>query len=104
MGEKHYLPNIQSHLGVYGGTEHTIVKKAIIDSKDLTNVYFDISGITSPFVTEYAVKHFNTNKIIFGGDFPFTSFLANHFKVNDAEISESLKNKIFYENFERLFY
>jgi predicted TIM-barrel fold metal-dependent hydrolase len=90
---------IMAHMG---GSDTTIAKKAIVDSKELSNVYFDTSGITTPHVIEYALKYIDSRKIIFGSDEPWCSFRSMYYNIIDANIDDDSKANILYESFNRL--
>ena len=95
-------PNIKVIMAHMGGTDTTICKKAVKDSSDYNNVYFDTSGITTPYIIEYAVDHLGSKRILFGSDAPWCSFNAMYHTVLDAAIPEDDKKNIFTDNFETL--
>lgn len=90
---------IMAHMG---GTDTNVCKKAIIDSRDYDNVYFDTSGITTPYIIEYAVKQIPSTRIMFGSDAPWCSFRAMYYTTMDASIPEQDKENIMYNSFEQL--
>ena len=67
---------------------------------DFENVYSDTSGCRVKLL-EYACETCQ-DKILFGSDFPYLSYRVQMEVVRAAEVSESVKDKIFAHNFERL--
>ena len=61
------FPKISIIMAHMGGTDTTICKAAIDASKLQENIYFDTSGITTPYIIEYAVKStgFTANNVWF---------------------------------------
>jgi predicted TIM-barrel fold metal-dependent hydrolase len=90
---------VMAHMG---GTDTTIVKRALKDAADFQNIFFDTSGITTPHVLEYAVRMIDDRRIIFGSDFPWCSFRAMLANLEDAEIDEKTKQSILLNNFDSL--
>ena len=90
---------IMAHMG---GTDTTVCKKAIKDSRDYDNVYFDTSGITTPYIIEYALKEIPSTRILFGSDAPWCSFRAMYYTVMDANIPEADKYNIMHKSFDGL--
>ena len=83
---------IMAHLGGVSGRALKIIK-------NVSNVWTDISGIGfRNGDVEHAVKILGENRILFGTDIPGCSFSASIGKVNEAEISEIAKEKIFCKN------
>jgi len=68
--------------------------------RDYENVYSDTSG-SRVRLLEYAAESCG-DKIMFGSDYPYLNHRVQMEVVKAAEISESVKNKIFAGNFERL--
>lgn len=97
-------PNIKLIMAHMGGTDTNISMQAIneVNVDNLDNVYFDTSGITTPFIIEYAVKMLGSKQILFGSDIPWCSFKAMFYTVQDAQISSEEKENIFYHNMNRL--
>jgi Tat protein secretion system quality control protein TatD with DNase activity len=95
-------PNIRVIMAHMGGTDTNVCKFAIIESIDYDNIYFDTSGITTPYIIEYAVEHISSRRILFGSDAPWCSFKAMYYTVLDAEIGNQEKQNIFHENFNQL--
>lgn len=87
---------VMAHMG---GTDTTIVRRAIRDAADTENVLFDTSGITTPHVLEYAVSMIDKKRILFGSDYPWCSFRAMLANLEDAEIDEMTKQSILLDNF-----
>lgn len=90
---------IMAHMG---GSDTTIAKKAIVEARELSNLYFDTSGITTPHIVEYALKYIDSRKIIFGSDEPWCSFRSMYYNIIDANIDDTSKANILYESFNRL--
>lgn len=95
-------PKIKVVLAHMGGNDTSIVKKAVHAAKDLSNVYFDTSGISTPYRVEYAVKIIGPDRIIFGSDYPWCSYLGNYYNVQDSLLDEKIIQKIFFDNFKNL--
>jgi predicted TIM-barrel fold metal-dependent hydrolase len=96
-------PDIKVILAHMGGTDTTICKQAIdAASRCNGNVYFDTSGITTPYIIEYACDKLPVTRILFGSDAPWCSFKSMYHTVNDAVISELSKQDILHDNFELL--
>ena len=93
-------PNIKVIMSHMGGTDTTVCKKAIDHAASLYNVYFDTSGITTPYIIEYAVNKLPITRILFGSDMPWCSFNAMIWTVSDAMITRLEKEDIYYNNFE----
>jgi len=95
-------PKINVILAHMGGNDTSIVKKALDASKDVKNIWFDTSGITTPFRIEMAVEKIGADRILFGSDAPWCSFRSIFYGVEDSLLDEKIKNQIFYENFIKL--
>jgi len=93
------FPDIKIILAHMGGNDTSIVKKAVNDAKDLTNVYFDTSGISTPYRVEYAIKIIGSQRIVFGSDYPWCSFRGNFYNIEDSLLNKKEKNNILYKNF-----
>lgn len=96
-------PKIKVIFAHMGGSDTTIIKRALQDSKDIPNIYFDTSGITTPYAIEYAVRIIDIRRILFGSDEPWCSFMSMYYNVADAQISKDHKEMIFSKNFDDLF-
>ncbi len=92
-------PKIKVVLAHMGGNDTSIVKKAVTAATSLSNVFFDTSGISTPYRVEYAVKALGPHRIIFGSDYPWCSFRGNYYNIEDSLLDEKTKHCIFYENF-----
>jgi predicted TIM-barrel fold metal-dependent hydrolase len=95
-------PNIKVICAHMGGTDTGVCKNAIQAARDIDNVYFDTSGITTPYIIEYALTYLPHERILFGSDAPWCSFKAMYHNVVDANIDEAIKYKILYSNFNNL--
>ncbi|KAF6245814.1 amidohydrolase family protein [Nitrosopumilus sp. b2] len=85
-----------------GGNDTSIVKNALDASKNIKNIWFETSGITTPFRIEMAVEKIGAERILFGSDAPWCSFRSIFYGVEDSLLDEKIKNQIFYENFMNL--
>ena len=93
------FPNIKIILAHMGGNDTSIVKKAVHDAKDMNNVYFDTSGISTPYRVEYAIDVIGSKRIIFGSDYPWCSFRGNFYNIEDSLLNKKEKENILYKNF-----
>jgi len=89
-------------LGHMGGNDTSVVKKAVTMSKDIPNVFFETSGISTPFRVEYAVNVLGSSRIMFGSDYPWCSFRGNFYNVEDSLLDEKTKLMILSKNFEKI--
>ena len=96
------FPKTKVVLAHMGGNDTSIVKKAVHAAKDYHNVFFDTSGISTPYRVEYAVKVIGSDRIIFGSDYPWCSYLGNFYNVEDSLLEEKTIQKIFFDNFKKL--
>lgn len=92
-------PKAKVVLAHMGGSDTYIIKKALQDAKDMPNVYFDTSGITTPYIIEHAVKVIDARRLMFGSDEPWCSFMSMYYNIIDAEVDQSYKDRILSENF-----
>ena len=95
-------PKIKVIMAHLGGNDTSIVKKALDASKDIKNIWFETSGITTPFRVERAVEVIGPERILFGSDAPWCSFRSIYYSVEDSLLDEKIKSMIFYENFIKL--
>lgn len=94
-------PKIKIILAHMGGSDTTIIKRAVNEAKALSNVYFDTSGITTPYAIEYAVYALDgADRILFGSDTPWCSFNSMYYNVIDANICDRDRQLIFHDNFD----
>lgn len=93
------FPKIKVILAHMGGNDTNVVKKAINAAKNISNAYFDTSGISTPYRIEYGVKVIGAKRIVFGSDFPWCSHKGMYYGVVDALISKKEKVLILRENF-----
>lgn len=96
------FPKIKVILAHMGGNDTSVVKKAINAAENISNAYFDTSGISTPFRVEYGVKVIGAERIVFGSDFPWCSHRAMYYGVEDALISKNAKALILRKNFLKL--
>lgn len=95
-------PKIKVILAHMGGNDTTIVKRAVNSAVEFDNVYFDTSGISTPFRVEYATKFLGPKRILFGSDYPWCSFRGIYYGVEDSLIDDKSKDMIFHENFTKI--
>jgi len=95
-------PKIKVILAHMGGTDTSIIKRAVQDSKDIPNIYFDTSGITTPYIIEYATRVIDVKRILFGSDEPWCSFMSMYYNIIDSQITKEDKEAILSENFNKL--
>lgn len=95
-------PKIRVVMAHMGGSDTNVVKRALVDSKDVPNVYFDTSGITTPYVVEYALSVIDARRILYGSDEPWCSFMSMYYNVADAQVDEKYKSMILYDNYTTL--
>jgi len=96
------FPKIKVILAHMGGNDTAIVKRAVNAALEFKNIFFDISGTSTPFRIEYAVKTLGPNRILFGSDYPWCSFNAMYYNVKDSLLDDKIKEMIFHENFVNL--
>ena len=83
-----------------GGNAYLAVKNV----KPYPNVAVDISGSLMRYGTlEYTVKHLGAKRVLFGSDFPYVPFAVCIGKVQDAELSEKIKEDILFRNALRIY-
>jgi predicted TIM-barrel fold metal-dependent hydrolase len=92
--------NIKVIMAHMGGTDTNICLNALKDSMPVPNIYFDTSGITTPYIVEKAVEMVGSKRIMFGSDIPWCSFKAMFHTVNESRISAKDKNNIFHDSLE----
>jgi len=75
--------------------------------KEGYKVYTDTSwsvGFCSRFLLDEVEKQgIGDDRILFGSDEPWSDFWSEYYKIEGLDISEELKNKIFWENAEKLY-
>ncbi len=72
--------------------------------RELKNVWVDVSGSSNRTnEIEYAVENLGDDRILFGSDLTGCSFAIPYGKVMEAEVSDLVKEKIFYKNTLKLF-
>ncbi|MCY4489916.1 MAG: amidohydrolase family protein [Thaumarchaeota archaeon] len=96
------FPKIKVVLAHMGGNDTSITKRAVTAAVENSNVYFDTSGTSTPYRIEHAVSVLGTERILFGSDFPWCSFKAMYYNVNDSLLDENTKHAILHENFVKL--
>jgi hypothetical protein len=69
--------------------------------KECENVYVETSGTLPDFI-EFSVD-IDEDKILFGSDVPYYRYPTQIAIVEAAKISQKVKKKIFFENFQRMF-
>jgi len=76
-------------------------ESAVSALKECENVYVETSGTLPDFI-ELSVD-IDEDRILFGSDVPYYRYPTQIAIVDAAEVSQKVKRKIFYENFQRLF-
>jgi len=69
--------------------------------KELSNVYVETSGTLPEFV-ELATD-VDENRVLFGSDIPYYRFPTQTAIIEAAKLSNKVKRKVYFENFEKLF-
>jgi hypothetical protein len=69
--------------------------------KECENVYVETSGTLPEFI-EFSVD-IDEDRILFGSDVPYYRYPTQIAIVEAAEISQKVKRKIFFENFQKMF-
>lgn len=93
------LPFVAAHPG-----ERESVERHIARMRKYENTYLDISGtgILRLGLLEHLVSSVGADRILFGTDYPISNHDLYVHVVRTARISDADKEKIFYENAERL--
>lgn len=68
--------------------------------RECENVYVETSGAIPEFI-EMAVD-IDENRVLFGSDVPYYRYKVQLAVVDAADISEKIKRKVYYENFQKL--
>jgi hypothetical protein len=97
-----YYTDIKVIMAHMGGTDTNICLNALKDSAHYDNIYFDTSGITTPYIIEKAVEIVGSKRVMFGSDVPWCSWRGQYNTVMDARISEQDLNNIMQYSFEEL--
>jgi len=69
--------------------------------KDLSNIYVETSGTLPEFVE--MASDIDENRVMFGSDVPYYRYPTQIAIIESAEISNKVKRKVYFENFDRLF-
>lgn len=94
--------NVKVIMAHMGGNEIPNTKSAIIEGKDIPNLYFETSNCRIPALLKLAVKELGRDKILFGSDAPLGSLGANIHTVIDADFPENVRDAILHSNLIRL--
>jgi len=70
--------------------------------KESPRIYVETSGTLPDFV-EMATE-IDENRVLFGSDVPYYRFPTQTAIIEAAEITEKIKRKVYFENFDRLFH
>jgi predicted TIM-barrel fold metal-dependent hydrolase len=92
-------PNAKLLMAHFGGNCYHGIKAV----RDCRNVWHDFSG--SPFRrddVDYAVERVGVDRIVFGSDMPIT-YLVNFGQVEEADLTQEEKERIYYKNALQLF-
>ncbi len=83
-----------------GGNAYLAVKTV----KPYPNVAIDISGsLLRSGTLEYTVEHLGADRVVFGSDFPYVPYAICAGKVEEADLSDEIKDKIWYRNSLRIY-
>lgn len=83
-----------------GGNAYLAVKRV----RPYPNVSIDISGsLLRSGTLEYTVRHLGSDRIVFGSDFPYVPHILCAGKVEEADLDEETKEKIWYKNALRIY-
>ena len=83
-----------------GGNAYLAVKTV----KPYPNVTIDISGsLLRAGTLEYTVGHLGEDRVVFGSDFPYVPYAICAGKVEESDLSDSCKEKIWYKNSQRIY-
>lgn len=83
-----------------GGNAYLAVKTV----KPFPNVAIDISGsLLRSGTLEYTVAHLGADRILFGSDFPYVPHAICAGKVEEAELTDEEKDKLWYQNALRIY-
>lgn len=94
--------NVKVIMAHMGGNEIPNTKSAIMEGKDIPNLYFETSNCRIPALLKLAVKELGKDRILFGSDAPLGSLGANIHTVIDAELPEEVLDAILYSNLKKL--
>jgi predicted TIM-barrel fold metal-dependent hydrolase len=97
-----YYTDIKVIMAHMGGTDTNICLNALKDSAHYDNIYFDTSGITTPYIIEKAVEIVGSKRVMFGSDVPWCSWRGQYNTVIDARISEEDMRNIMEYSFKEL--
>lgn len=96
------FPDIRFIIAHMGGNEVENSRGAILQALAAQNVFLDTSNCRLSALIKEAVDRIGAEKIIFGTDYNWGSFMANFYTVLEAPISDDQKKLIFHENLSRL--
>lgn len=103
LAEKY--PKAKLILGHFGGSRLPFgetFENTLDVYKEKKNTYIDISTLFCAGCLEKAVK-IDPNRILFATDYPIHYFSSHIATIKEADISEDVREKIFYENAVKLF-
>lgn len=86
------------------GNASDLIEKAIIilEEYKLDNIKLDTSAVKLPFLIEKGVKKLGVNNILFGSDEPYSDVRVGISCLNYTNLTDSEKEKVFYENSKQL--
>jgi predicted TIM-barrel fold metal-dependent hydrolase len=96
------FPDIKFIIAHMGGNEIANSRGAILQALTSPNVFLDTSNCRLSILIKEAVDRIGAEKILFGTDYNWGSFMANFYTVLEAPISDDQKKLIFHENLNRL--
>ncbi len=95
---------IVAHMGRHTPNTSEHVESNLLALRDATNVCFETSTVRAPSMIKRAVDIVGEDRVIFGSDLPFNSYLggdslaAEMDCIKQAGVSPSVERKIFSEN------
>jgi len=57
----------------------------------------------APLLTEIERRGIGQDRVLFASDEPWSDFWGEYWKINGAPVSDELKQRILYQNFEQLY-
>lgn len=68
------------------------------------DAYYDTSGLKNHlFAIETSIGDFGCDRMVYGSQYPLFCMKSTIFLIKDAELNQTVKERIFYKNAETLF-
>lgn len=67
------------------------------------NCWLTTSGMNSPSVVRYCIERMGPDRVLFAIDYPYEEMMPDATALDDLDVPEATKQKLFHENAERLF-